>query len=111
MLIKLEVPEIIKALLNAQNVYDSNAYSELFTIIAIVHDEGRDHHGIAEIKKWNEATNKKYGVTLDPINFLKSDKQSILTVIVTGNFDGSPATLKYYFTFEDEKIKTLDIRG
>ena len=109
MFIKLELPEIIMALLNAKNVYDSNAYSELFTINAVVHDEGKDYHGIAEIKKWNEATNKKYRVTLEPIDFLKRDKVSILTVRVTGNFDGSPATLKYNFTFEGEKIKTLDI--
>ena len=106
---KLELPQTIIALLKAQNEYDSIAYADLFATDAIVHDEGKDYHGKNEIKKWNETTNGKYRVTLDPIEFRNDDKQCVLTVMATGNFDGSPAPIKFNFTFENEKIKTLKI--
>ncbi len=106
---KLELPEIIVALLKAQREYDSQAYAEFFTTDAVVHDEGKDYNGKNEIKKWNEATNKKYRITLEPLEFSTNGTESTLTAMVSGNFDGSPAPIKYNFTFEDNKIKTLNI--
>ena len=108
---KLELPQTITALIKAQNEYDSNAYAALFSDNAIVHDEGKKYLGVSGIKQWNEETNKKYHIKLSPTNFVNNKKEFVLTVMVTGNFDGSPTALKYNFTFEDEKIKTLSIGG
>ena len=47
---KIVLPEIITALLKAQNEYNSSAYSELFATDTIVHDEGKAYNGRAEIK-------------------------------------------------------------
>jgi hypothetical protein len=101
-----KLPIVIEALVAAQNSYNSTAFAELFSPDAIVHDEGKTHTGTLEIKQWNEATNDKYRVTLEP----KIYKSGILAVSVSGNFDGSPALLHYHFTFEDDKIKTLGIK-
>ncbi|MFD2937229.1 nuclear transport factor 2 family protein [Spirosoma flavum] len=103
------LPQLITALMTAQNNYDSNGFAALFAANAIVHDAGETYNGPAEIKQWNEATNEKYRVTLEPAEFLTHENGGILTVMVSGNFAGSPAPLKYNFAFDDEKINTLSI--
>ncbi|GAB3773326.1 hypothetical protein GCM10028818_14680 [Spirosoma horti] len=105
----LVLPQLIAALVEAQNKYDSHSYAALFANNAIVQDEGKVYKGPAEIQLWNEETNKKYRVTLAPIDFSTNEKGGILTVMVSGNFAGSPLPLKYSFTFENEAIKSLSI--
>lgn len=103
------IPQIITALIKAQNDYDSHGYAALFTDHAIVQDEGKVYNGTDEIKLWNEETTKKYRVTLEPIQFSTNENGGVLTVMVSGNFAGSPLPLKYTFIVEHEKIKRLSI--
>ncbi len=107
----IAIPQLLTALVKAQNNHDSDKFAALFTTNAIVHDEGETHHGPAEIKQWNEAANEKYRATLESTEFLTHENGGILTVTVSGNFAGSPALLKYAFTFDGEKIRTLSIHS
>jgi ketosteroid isomerase-like protein len=104
-----KLPVIITDLTEAQNNFDSTAYAALFTTDAHVHDEGHDHIGRAAIQKWNEATNEKYRTQLEPLTFSGDEKEGVLEVLVSGNFDGSPITLHYHFTFENGRIRALRI--
>lgn len=106
---KPQFPAIISKLTEAQNKYDSNAYAALFSNDARVYDENKDHTGKAAIQKWNEATNEKYRTLLEPLTFSGNEKEGVLEVLVSGNFDGSPITLHYDLSFENGKIKTLRI--
>ena len=102
---QVQVPAVVNALITAQNDYDSTAFAGLFSNDAIVHDEGHTHTGILEIKAWIEAANAKYAAALEP----KSYNDEVLEAVVSGNFEGSPATLHYHFTFDGDKIKALSI--
>ena|ERR1700730_3004178 len=106
---QIELPKILTAFVSAQNDFNVNTYTECFADNAIVHDEGKDYNGKSEIKQWNKSTNEKYRTQLEPIGFSKSGEVNILTVIVSGTFDGSPLTLKYHFILKDNKITSLRV--
>ena len=108
---QINLPKVILQLINSQNEYNSFEFAENFADTAIVHDESKEHHGKAEIKQWNEETNEKYKTQLKPIDFSSTEKESILTTMVSGNFPGSPIQLKYHFIIKDEKIRQLSIKS
>ncbi len=104
-----KVPQVLVDFVTAQNEFNINEYVQSFADDAVVHDEGHDYHGKSEIKRWNEATNKKYRTRLEPIDFLEKENESILMVMVSGTFDGSPLPLKYHFVIKENKIKSLRV--
>ncbi|MEO6687157.1 MAG: nuclear transport factor 2 family protein [Dyadobacter sp.] len=105
----MDLPEVIKDLIIAQNEHDSKTFAGYFSENAVVHDEGEIHHGREEIRLWNEATNAKYQTMLKPLDFVRTEENSILSVLVSGNFTGSPITLKYVFKMSESKITSLQI--
>ncbi len=107
----MNLPDIIKALINAQAKFDSEAYADCFSETAIVFDEGATHTGRQEIRQWNEKTNIKYKTQLEPITFSTIDKANILTAKVSGYFNGSPIVLKYHFEISNGQITVLKITG
>lgn len=108
----MEVPQVIEALIAAQNAQDNKSYSECFSETAIVHDEGKDYTGRQEIKKWIEEANNRYSTTLEAINFEDENQgSSVLTAKVTGRFPGSPAILHFHFVISDGLIQSLQITG
>jgi ketosteroid isomerase-like protein len=106
-----KLPEVLIDLLTAQNEHNSAAYANSFADDATVYDEGHNYNGKSEIKGWNETTNEKYQTKLDPIGISKTGNESILTVMVSGVFDGSPLPLKYHFVIEENKIVSLRVTG
>lgn len=105
----MDLPIILKNLLQAQENCDSNSYAEFFSDDAQVFDEGKTHKGKEEIKDWNEKTNEEYKTKLKVIDVFNEDKMITLTTKVSGTFDGSPIILKYKFEIENEKISSLKI--
>ena len=104
-----KLPKVLADLLIAQNEHNSTAYANNFTENAIVYDEGHNYHGKPAIKRWNETTNEKYQTKLEPIGISKKENESVLTVMVSGTFDGSPLPLKYHFVIEESKIASLRV--
>ncbi|HEX9509635.1 MAG TPA: nuclear transport factor 2 family protein [Puia sp.] len=107
----VKLPTVLVALITAQNEHNSQAFAEIFTNDALVHDEGKDYSGKAAIKAWNEDTNKKYNTRLEPEAMREKGAEIILTVLVSGTFEGSPITLEYHFRIKDSKIIYLNITG
>lgn len=105
----MELPIILKNLLQAQENFDSISYSECFSDDAQVFDEGKTHKGKEEIKDWNEKTNEEYKTKLEAMDVINKDNMTVLTTKVSGTFDGSPIVLKYNFEIENEKISSLKI--
>jgi len=105
----MDLPIILKNLLQAQENFDSVSYSECFSDDALVFDEGKTHKGKEEIKKWNEKTNEEYKTKLEVIDVFNEDKMTVLTTRGSGTFDGSPIILKYKFEIENDKISSLKI--
>jgi hypothetical protein len=93
------------------NANDSAAFSANFAAGAIVRDEGHEHCGTAAIKAWIEEAHRKYQPTLKVTRVTESDGETVLTGLVTGNFDGSPLELHHHLTIAGDKIVALSIKA
>ena len=105
----LELPTVITAWMNSQNQHDSTAFAECFDDQALVFDEGKHHRGLSEIKAWNEHTNSEYNTQNRLIHYEYTAAGAILTVMVSGDFKGSPIQLKYNLTINNNLIAYLSI--
>ena len=105
----MNLPEIIKKLLQAQADFNSRVYADCFAEKAVVYDEDEMHEGKERIRQWNETTNAKYRTVLEPIDFSQDGSKAILTAKVSGTFDGSPVLLDYHLEIIDDQITSLEI--
>jgi len=106
----IKLPPLMTAFIKAKNSYDITAFVACFADNAVVHDEGQEMRGTDAIRKWIEASNEKYKDTLCATGLTERGNQIILTALVSGNFDGSPISLDFYFTVNDSKITMLSIQ-
>lgn len=106
-----KLPAVLAELITAQNDHNSHAFAEVFSNNALVHDEGKEYRGKAAIKAWNENTNKKYNTRLETEALQEKGEEIILTVLVSGTFEGSPIVLEYHVRHKDRKIIYLNITG
>ena len=93
------------------NANDSTAFTANFATDAIVQDEGREHRGIDAIRAWIEEAHRKYQPVLEVTRVTENGPETVLTGIVSGNFDGSPLELHHHLTIADGKIAALSIRA
>lgn len=107
----MTLDKVIEHMIEAQNNYDSRAYTDCFSETAIVHDEGKTHTGKAQIRQWIEHSNKEYQAVLKPLDYKKNGTEHLLTAEVSGNFPGSPAVLQFHLGLEGELIQSLKITG
>jgi ketosteroid isomerase-like protein len=110
MIKKINVPTTIAAFVQAENQRDSSAVAACFTSNAVIHDEGSEMRGTTAIKEWIDNTFKKYQFTIEPAGIAKGDNKIILNATLTGDFPGSPISLDFQFTIQEDKIATLIIR-
>jgi hypothetical protein len=103
------MPDVIDAYIQASNSRDADRFEGLFTVDAIVHDEGQEHRGVAGIRKWLASTVRKYAFTLTPIGLSQERDQAILTVKMEGTFPGRPLSARFRFVLHEGKIAKLDI--
>lgn len=101
------LPQVIENLVKAQDNFDSKAYTDCFSETALVHDEGKIHRGKTEIQNWIEKANKKYQVTMKPIEYFEANQT--LKAEISGSFPGSPLVLTYQFEIIDQQIQSLKI--
>lgn len=104
-------PEVIEALIAAQNDQDSTAYAACFSETAIVHDEGHTHKGKAEIAAWIADSNEKYHAMMKPLGYEEHDGKATLKAETSGNFPGSPILMTYHLGLSEGRIDSLRITG
>ena len=105
----MNLPNIITALVNSQNQYESHSYADCFTDNAVVFDEGKTYNGKTEIENWISEANNEYKTIMKPLNY--DEKENILSAEISGTFPGSPAILKYHFELNNGLIQSLKITG
>lgn len=103
----MNLPKVVAELIKTQNNFDSTAYANCFTEIAVVFDEGKTHSGKTEIKNWIDKANKEYQATMKPIEY--SEAVQTLKTEVSGTFPGSPIIMTYHYEFENGLIQSLRI--
>lgn len=107
----MELPKLVSQFVEAQNTYNSAAYTECFTENAIVHDEGKTHTGKEEIRRWIEEANEKYKSVMKPLRYDESGSNGVLTAEVSGTFPGSPIELKFHLGLKNGLIDSLNVTG
>ncbi len=75
-----------------------------FSDTATVHDEGEALHGKKAIEGWIVKTIEKYTFQFKPESVQSNDAEFVVTMNVSGTFDGSPITLDYHFVIVSGKI-------
>ncbi|MBN7811838.1 nuclear transport factor 2 family protein [Algoriphagus sp. H41] len=103
----MNLPQVLTALVEAQNKLDSAAFSECFTESAIVFDEGKTYRGRKEIQNWIDKANKEFQTSMKPLEYSEAEKQ--LKAEIAGSFPGSPLVLTYQYDFDKGLIQSLKI--
>jgi hypothetical protein len=104
-----KLPRLLADYFAATNAHDVEAMSSAFTEDAIVHDEGRDHRGLAAIREWMKETIDKYDYEVQPLDLSRTASKAVVLISLRGKFPGSPITLQYGFTLSGQKIGRLEI--
>jgi len=104
----LELPKPIAAYFTADK-QDSEAVAQCFTDNAVVKDEGHTYHGRAAIKQWKADASSKYQYTSEPFACEQKDGTFVVTSRLTGNFPGSPVSLRFFFGLDGDRIASLEI--
>lgn len=106
----IKLPNVISAYFDAKNRQDIEGMIATFADAATVRDEGEEHRGRAAIRAWMTETTRKYRVTARPTEVTAEGNDLVVASIVTGDFPGSPATLRYRFTLAGNSIIALEVR-
>jgi len=104
-----KLPKVIDTYILTQNDKDSDKFVTCFKDDAVVHDEGMEIRGAKAIKEWISRVNDKYQMTMEVIGVVNQGEETIVTGMISGNFDGSPVSLDYHFTLSEDKIAELRI--
>jgi hypothetical protein len=104
----LALPQPVAAYFAADRE-DAEAVARCFTEDAVVKDEGHTYRGRAAIKQWKVDAAAKYQYTSDLLDCEQKDGTTVVTSRLTGNFPGSPVTLRFIFGLEGDKIATLEV--
>jgi hypothetical protein len=105
-----QLPKPIATYLSSENAGDIETLAACFNADAVVRDERRTIEGLAAIRQWKITSREKYQHIVEPIEATGSGDTTIVTARVSGNFPGSPVTLRYSFGLKDGKIAALEIR-
>ena len=105
----IKLPRIIGKYVDASNKHDVNSILYCFLDDAVVHDEGETLHGKKAIEGWIAKTVERYKFQFKPLTVEDDDVEVVVTVEVSGAFDGSPVTLDHRFAIKDDKILALTI--
>lgn len=90
--------------------HDRGAALAVFDDDAVVHDEGGEHRGTNAIRAWMDDVRGKYGALhVEVVDVVANAADTVVTSIVSGNFKGSPARLRYRFVLDGTKIARLDL--
>jgi hypothetical protein len=54
-------------------------------------------------------TSGKYKFHFEPLNVKEGDEEVVVSVKVSGTFDGSPVTLSYHFAVQNGKISSFSV--
>ena len=105
------LPPVVPRFVDTSNARDVDGFVACFAADAVVHDEGRTHTGIDELRKWKQDSEDEYTYTIEPTGLDQRNGQTILSGTMTGNFPGSPVDLTYEFTISaDDAIMALRIQ-
>lgn len=111
---QIALPKPVQSYVRAINSRDADLFQTSFAADAFVKDIGREIRGGGAIQEWANKEIFAVNVTLDVMNAVQRDDQTIVTVKVDGTFDRTglpdPLVMEHCFTVVGDKIKALTCR-
>jgi hypothetical protein len=107
--VSTRLPSTLAKYFAATNSHDVDGILVLFADGAVVKDEGREHRGAVAIREWMSEAIARYAFKVELTGVAEVDDKTVVTGLVSGNFPGTPVSLRHEFTLEDEKIVHLEI--
>ena len=104
-----DLPPAVAAYFAAEASTGAAALEACFAADAEVHDEARDHRGLAAITAWRRATQAATPFTTRVLDWHESDGRIVVATEVSGRFPSSPIRLRQAFTLGQGRIAALDI--
>jgi hypothetical protein len=106
-----QLPKSIETYLRGINARDEAAFVSSFAPDALVKDVGREIRGIAAITEWAKHEIFAVNVSLELMDVVESDSQTIITVKVDGTFDRTglpnPLVMEHCFSLAGARIAAL----
>ena len=104
------VPDVVRRYFELDAVRDIDAIVALFADDAVVVDEGERRQGTADIRAWQLGPASKYTYSTEVQEAeARGADRCVVTGVLTGNFPGGTAVLKWDFTVAGERIARLAI--
>lgn len=105
----IPLPQPVASYYHASDVYDGALLAACFAEDAVMHDEGKEYHGPAAISVHILAANREAEVIMAITDCRDQNGGTVVTAMLSGNFEGSPVALDFHFSLENGKIKALNI--
>lgn len=105
----IPLPQPLADFFSATNGRDADALVALFAPGATVDDEGVEYRGLDSIRGWIAETVERYQFNIDVVDASHAAEQASIVGIVSGDFAGSPAQVRYDFELAQEKIVRLKL--
>ncbi len=103
------LPVPIATYYHASDVYDGALLASCFAEDALLYDEGNEYHGPEAISGHILKANRDAKVITEITNCVEKNGDTVVTATLSGNFEGSPIPLDFFFKLENRKIKALNI--
>ncbi len=103
------LPAIIQRYVDASNRHDTATILACFADDAVVSDEHQTLHGREAIENWIATTIAKYKFQFEPLKAKDDGDSALVSIEVSGTFDGSPVTLDYRFAIKQNQSASLTI--
>lgn len=106
----LALPAVLAAHLAAHEARDAEQELECYAEDAVVTDDGRTYHGLAEIRPWLSRAAREYTYTSE-ITAVRQDDDTHWTAVrhLEGDFPGGVVDLRYRYTLAADRITELTI--
>lgn len=105
-----ELPEAIRRYQEAHDRHETGAAVSCFTPDATVVDEGREHHGSGDIRRWLDSAGREFTYTR---TFIKAEAEGadrwLVVNHLNGDFPGGDVDLRYQFHLSGNRIAALVI--
>jgi ketosteroid isomerase-like protein len=103
-----KIPEPIASFIRAVNDRDRNGFLATFANDAVVRDVEQEFRGLDAIKEWSDREIFDVNVTLQIVDLIERDDQTVVTFGVDGTFDKTglphPLLINHHFTLRGDKI-------
>jgi hypothetical protein len=109
-----QLPPLAGSYIEATNNHDPAAFLGLFADGALVDDNGRESRGLDAIREWSDREIFAPQVTLEVIDCVLRDSETVVRTKVDGNFDRTglpdPVIIDHHITAKGGKIVGLTCR-